>query len=108
MKKSTSWSLQKKPSTQNPSPPAKTLSQLKNLKKELSLLLVAKVTGGPPNYKLSIIKVVSLSIAQVLTVISQTQKLDLRVAYKKKKYLPLDLRPSHPPSPHQTPGIFED
>ena len=38
-------------------------------------------------------KVVRTSIAQVLTVISQTQKSMLREAYKKKKYLPLDLRP---------------
>jgi len=34
-----------------------------------------------------------LGIAQVLTVISQKQKEALREAYKKKKYLPLDLRP---------------
>ncbi|KAJ6745923.1 60S RIBOSOMAL PROTEIN L35-LIKE [Salix koriyanagi] len=51
------------------------LAQLKELKAELALLRVAKVTGGAPN-KLSKIKVVRLSIAQVLTVI-----------------LPLDLRP---------------
>ncbi|KAF5959476.1 hypothetical protein HYC85_000685 [Camellia sinensis] len=38
-------------------------------------------------------KVVRLSIAQVLTVISQKQKSVLREAYKNKKYLPLDLRP---------------
>ena len=38
-------------------------------------------------------KVVRTSIAQVLTVISQTQKAKLREAYKNKKYLPLDLRP---------------
>ncbi|KAK6935934.1 Ribosomal protein L29/L35 [Dillenia turbinata] len=68
------------------------LNQLKELKAELSLLRVAKVTGGAPN-KLSKIKVVRLSIAQVLTVISQKQKAALREAYKKKKYLPLDLRP---------------
>lgn len=36
---------------------------------------------------------VRLSIAQVLTVISQTQKATLREAYSKKKYMPLDLRP---------------
>lgn len=36
---------------------------------------------------------VRLSIAQVLTVISQKQKAVLREAYKNKKYLPLDLRP---------------
>lgn len=38
-------------------------------------------------------KLVRLSIARVLTVISQKQKLALREAYKNKKYLPLDLRP---------------
>ncbi|GLT74123.1 hypothetical protein SLA2020_459400 [Shorea laevis] len=68
------------------------LNQLKELKAELALLRVAKVTGGAPN-KLSKIKVVRLSIAQVLTVISQTQKAVLREAYKNKKYMPLDLRP---------------
>ncbi|XP_015952311.2 60S ribosomal protein L35 isoform X1 [Arachis duranensis] len=72
---------------------AELLSQLKDLKAELALLRVAKVTGGAPN-KLSKIKLVRLSIAQVLTVISQKQKSVLREAYKKKKkYLPLDLRP---------------
>lgn len=68
------------------------LNQLKDLKAELALLRVAKVTGGAPN-KLSKIKVVRLSIAQVLTVISQKQKAALREAYKSKKFLPLDLRP---------------
>ncbi|GER36640.1 60S ribosomal protein L35 [Striga asiatica] len=68
------------------------LQQTKELKAELSLLRVAKVTGGAPN-KLSKIKVVRLSIAQVLTVIAQKQKAALREAYKNKKYLPLDLRP---------------
>ncbi|KAG6494830.1 hypothetical protein ZIOFF_042592 [Zingiber officinale] len=67
-------------------------NQLKDLKNELSLLRVAKVTGGAPN-KLSKIKVVRLSIARVLTVISQKQKAALREAYKNKKLLPLDLRP---------------
>ncbi|XP_019167540.1 PREDICTED: 60S ribosomal protein L35-like [Ipomoea nil] len=71
---------------------AELLVQLKDLKAELALLRVAKVTGGAPN-KLSKIKVVRLSIAQVLTVISQTQKAALRKAYENKKYLPLDLRP---------------
>ncbi|KAG6534474.1 hypothetical protein ZIOFF_008361 [Zingiber officinale] len=67
-------------------------NQLKDLKNELSLLRVAKVTGGAPN-KLSKIKVVRLSIARVLTVISQKQKAALREVYKNKKLLPLDLRP---------------
>ncbi|GFP89244.1 60S ribosomal protein l35 [Phtheirospermum japonicum] len=52
---------------------------------------VAKVTGGASN-KLSKIKVVRISIAQVLTVISQKQKAALREVYS-KKYFPLDLRP---------------
>jgi len=66
--------------------------QLKELKTELAALRVAKVTGGAPN-KLSKIKVVRLSIAQVLTVIRQNQLKNLREAYAGKKYLPLDLRP---------------
>lgn len=98
-------------------------AQLKELKSELSLLRVAKVTGGAPNKLskmcvldgslallpllsfacdwtgswirgfLSCGKVVRTSIARVLTVISQKQKAALREAYKKKKLLPLDLRP---------------
>ncbi|KAK7279426.1 hypothetical protein RJT34_24479 [Clitoria ternatea] len=77
---------------------AELLNQLKDLKAELALLRVAKVTGGAPNklskmYSAHSRKVVRLSIAQVLTVISQKQKAALRDAYKKKKYLPLDLRP---------------
>lgn len=71
---------------------AELLAQLKDLKAELALLRVAKATAGAAN-KLSKIKVVRLSIAQVLTVISQKQKAALREAYKNKKYLPLDLRP---------------
>ncbi|KAK9144647.1 hypothetical protein Sjap_004550 [Stephania japonica] len=67
--------------------------QLMDLKAELALLRVGSVTGGAPN-KLSKIKVVRLSIAQVHTVTSQKQKAALREAYKKKKkFLPLDLRP---------------
>ncbi|RRT68626.1 hypothetical protein BHE74_00029095, partial [Ensete ventricosum] len=69
-------------------PKAELQAQLKDLKNELSLLRVAKVTGGAPN-KLS--KMVS--IARVLTVISQKQKAALREAYKNKKFIPLDLRP---------------
>ncbi|MQM20401.1 hypothetical protein Taro_053417 [Colocasia esculenta] len=68
------------------------LNQLKELKTELALLRVAKVTGGAPN-KLSKIKVVRLSIARVLTVMSQKQKAALREVYSKKKFTPLDLRP---------------
>uniref|UniRef100_A0A0E0AET8 60S ribosomal protein L35 n=1 Tax=Oryza glumipatula TaxID=40148 RepID=A0A0E0AET8_9ORYZ len=65
-------------------------AQLKDLKAELSVLRVARVTGGAPN-KLSNIKVVRTSIARMLT----KQRTALREAYKKKKksLLPLDLRP---------------
>ncbi|PKA51920.1 60S ribosomal protein L35 [Apostasia shenzhenica] len=38
-------------------------------------------------------KVVRLSTAQVLTLISPKQKAALREVYKKKRFLPLDLRP---------------
>ncbi|KAL5012633.1 hypothetical protein ScPMuIL_011184 [Solemya velum] len=65
--------------------------QLEELKKELAQLRVAKVTGGAAS-KLSKIRVVRKSIARVLTVIHQTQKENLRKYYKKKKYLPKDLR----------------
>ncbi|KAF8396719.1 hypothetical protein HHK36_018348 [Tetracentron sinense] len=96
-------------------PKSELLNQLNDLKAELALLRVAKVTGGAPNklskmctraFSLDLVhycwiylknslnqKVVRLSIAQVLTVISQKQKAALREAYKKKKFLPLDLRP---------------
>merc|ERR1711865_1186087 len=67
------------------------LNQLKELKTELAALRVAKVTGGASN-KLSKIKVVRLAIAQVLTVISQTQRAGLKAAFAGKKYQPLDLR----------------
>merc|ERR1711934_1247580 len=65
--------------------------QLEELKTELAALRVAKVTGGAAS-KLSKIKVVRKSIAQVLTVINQTQKAQLRVFYKGKDLQPLDLR----------------
>jgi len=67
------------------------LNQLKDLKTELAALRVAKVTGGAPN-KLSKIKVVRLSIARILTVISQNQRSALKEAYAGQKHIPLDLR----------------
>merc|ERR1719272_253185 len=67
------------------------MKQLEELKTELAALRVAKVTGGAAS-KLSKIKVVRKSIARVLTVINQTQKSQLRLFYKDKKLLPLDLR----------------
>lgn len=67
------------------------LKQLDELKQELAVLRVSKVTGGAAS-KLSKIRVVRKSIARVLTVIHQTQKENLRKFYKGKKYKPLDLR----------------
>lgn len=67
------------------------LKQLDELKTELSQLKVAKVTGGAAS-KLSKIKIVRKSIARVLTVISHSQRQNLRKFYKKKKFKPLDLR----------------
>lgn len=68
------------------------LKQLDELKTELSQLQVQKVTGGTAS-KLSKIKVVRKSIARVKTVISQTQRKNLKKFYARKKYKPLDLRP---------------
>nr|CAG4641417.1 EOG090X0NXS [Eulimnadia texana] len=68
------------------------LKQLDDLKKELSQLRVAKVTGGAAS-KLAKIRVVRKSIARVLIVMNQKQKENLRKLYKNKKYKPLDLRP---------------
>merc|ERR1712221_53605 len=67
------------------------LHQLNELKTELQQLHVAKVTGGAPS-KLSKIKVVRKSIARVMTVISHTQRENLRKFHTAKKYKPLDLR----------------
>ena len=57
--------------------------------RERRLLLLARHT---PSFALRSQKVVRKSIALVLTVINQTQKAQLRVFYKDKKQLPLDLR----------------
>merc|ERR1711992_414091 len=65
--------------------------QLEELKQELGSLRVAKVTGGAAS-KLSKIRVVRKSIARVLTVTNQKQKLELRKFYAGKKAKPLDLR----------------
>merc|ERR1712198_719078 len=67
------------------------LHQLNELKTELQQLNVAKVTGGAPS-KLSKIKVVRKSIARVMTVISHSQRENLKKFHKVKKYKPLDLR----------------
>eukprot|EP00699_Malawimonas_sp_californiana_P002079 EC716606.1.p2 GENE.EC716606.1~~EC716606.1.p2 ORF type:complete len:134 (+),score=31.00 EC716606.1:155-556(+) len=67
------------------------LKQLEDLKKELSQLRVAQVTGGNAA-RLSKIRVVRKSIARVLTVINQTTKSQLRGHFAGKKWVPLDLR----------------
>ena len=67
------------------------LKQLDELRKELSELRIAKVTGGAAN-KLSQIKVTRKNIARVLTVISQEQRKAVRKQLKGKKYKPLDIR----------------
>jgi large subunit ribosomal protein L35e len=65
---------------------------LKELQTELVVVRVARVTGGART-KLSKIKVVRLSIAQFMTVLSQTQIDNLREPFQGKKYIPYDLRP---------------
>ncbi|KAG0642174.1 ribosomal L29 protein-domain-containing protein [Tuber brumale] len=66
--------------------------QLEELKQELANLRVQKIAGGASS-KLTKIHDVRKSIARVLTVINATQRQQLRIFYKGKKYLPLDLRP---------------
>ncbi|CAJ0768830.1 6405_t:CDS:2 [Entrophospora sp. SA101] len=66
--------------------------QLGDLKEELSSLKVQKIAGGAAS-KLTKIREVRKSIARVNTVISQTQRAQIRLYYKGKKYKPLDFRP---------------
>ncbi|KAL9032305.1 MAG: hypothetical protein Q9214_008022 [Letrouitia sp. 1 TL-2023] len=66
--------------------------QLIDLKTELGQLRTQKVAGGA-NSKLTKIHDLRKSIARVLTVINATQRAQLRILYKNKKYIPLDLRP---------------
>ncbi|KAI4274589.1 MAG: hypothetical protein L6R38_006060 [Xanthoria sp. 2 TBL-2021] len=66
--------------------------QLVDLKTELAQLRTQKVAGGA-NSKLTKIHDLRKSVARVLTVINATQRSQLRIFYKNKKYLPLDLRP---------------
>jgi len=66
--------------------------QLEDLKKELQQLRVQKMTGGASS-KLTRIHDVRKSIARVLTVSNALQRNSLRLYYKGKKYIPLDLRP---------------
>ncbi|KAK5167951.1 60S ribosomal protein L35, L29 [Saxophila tyrrhenica] len=66
--------------------------QLDDLKQELVQLRTQKIAGGAQS-KLTRIHDVRKSIARVLTVINTTQRQQLRIFYKGKKYIPLDLRP---------------
>lgn len=66
--------------------------QLAELKAELQNLRVQKMTGGNAS-KLTKIHDVRKSIAKVLTIINLQQRHQLRLFYKGKKYIPLDLRP---------------
>ncbi|KAI8807239.1 ribosomal protein L35 [Cladochytrium replicatum] len=67
------------------------LKQLDELKQELASLRVQKVANAAPA-KLAKISDVRKAIARVSTVISQKQREQLRLFYKGKKHLPLDLR----------------
>ncbi|CAK3957358.1 60S ribosomal L35 [Lecanosticta acicola] len=65
--------------------------QLDELKAELVQLRTQKIAGGAQS-KLNKIHDVRKSIARVLTIINANQRAQLRLFYKTKKYLPLDLR----------------
>ncbi|KTW26967.1 ribosomal protein L29 [Pneumocystis carinii B80] len=65
--------------------------ELDELKQELLTLRVQKISGGAAS-KLAKISSVRRSIARIYTVINLTQRQQLRLFYKGKKYIPLDLR----------------
>merc|ERR1712085_187458 len=67
------------------------MGTLTDLRKELSELHVAKVTDGAAS-KIAKIKSVRKSIARVLTVHNQQQKVGLRNTVEGAKYVPKDLR----------------
>ncbi|RKF62498.1 60S ribosomal protein L35 [Erysiphe neolycopersici] len=66
--------------------------QLGELKTELGQLRTQKIAGGSAS-KSTKIHDIRKSIAKVLTIINSKQRSQLRLFYKGKKYLPLDLRP---------------
>ncbi|KAK9470611.1 60S ribosomal protein uL29 [Dipodascopsis tothii] len=66
--------------------------QLEELKQELSGLRARNSTSSNPSAATKKTHDVRKSIARVLTVINQSQRSQLRLFYKNKKYLPLDLR----------------
>ncbi|KAH6657488.1 ribosomal L29 protein-domain-containing protein [Truncatella angustata] len=67
------------------------LKQLGELKTDLGQLRIQKINSS--GAKLNRIHDIRKSIARVLTVINLKQRSQLRLFYKNKKYLPLDLRP---------------
>ncbi|KAB8527805.1 hypothetical protein FH972_025456 [Carpinus fangiana] len=74
--------------------------QLDELKTELGQIRTQKVSGGASSKLTKIVLTVNpyshdlrKSIARTLTIINQTQRQQLRLFYKNKKYAPLDLRP---------------
>ncbi|KAK0633413.1 ribosomal L29 protein-domain-containing protein [Immersiella caudata] len=64
--------------------------QLGELKTELGQLRIQKIVSS--GSKLTKIHDLRKSIARVLTIINAKQRAQLRLFYKNKKYLPLDLR----------------
>merc|ERR1712137_598839 len=66
--------------------------QLEDLKNELAQLRVSKVSGQGGPSKLAKIKVIRKSIARVLTVYNQTQRDQLKKAYRGRSFKPLDFR----------------
>ncbi|KAG8833316.1 60S ribosomal protein L35 [Serendipita sp. 399] len=66
--------------------------QLVELKGELLSLRVQKIANGS-TAKITRINSVRKAIARVLTVTNLKQRQHLREFYKKKRFLPLDLRP---------------
>ncbi|KAJ4418505.1 60S ribosomal protein L35, L29 [Neurospora sp. IMI 360204] len=64
--------------------------QLGELKTELGQLRIQKIVSS--GTKLNKIHDIRKSIARVLTIINAKQRAQLRLFYKNKKYLPLDLR----------------
>ncbi|KAG5518435.1 hypothetical protein PMAC_002830 [Pneumocystis sp. 'macacae'] len=85
MAKASAYSLSKKTK-------AELEKELDELKQELLTLRVQKISGGAAS-KLAKIAEVRKSIARILTVINLNQRSQLRLFYKNKKYIPLDLRP---------------
>ncbi|ODQ55983.1 hypothetical protein SAICODRAFT_16038 [Saitoella complicata NRRL Y-17804] len=70
---------------------AELTKQLEEAKQELASLRVQKIAGAAAS-KLTKITAVRKDIARINTVITQTQREQLKIFYSTKKYAPLDLR----------------